>query len=99
MCENNFCDNFHNIYQTYECDFCSGVDSQQHALSCKETTNYLNIEDKLLLQSVSYNDLFGTVEKQLTLVKIFKKLINIRQKLRKQLNAHHGYIVDLEDDA
>ena len=86
MCENEFRDNFHNRFQSYQCEFCFNLDTQQHALSCKETTQHLDMEDKLILQSLSYNDLFGPVEEQLRLVKIFKKLIIIRQKLRKQLD-------------
>ena len=44
------------------------------------------MEDMLILQSLSYNDLLGPVEEQLRLVKIFKKLIIIKQQLRKQLD-------------
>ena len=86
MCDNNFRDNFHNRYQTYQCQFCTSTDSQEHALSCNETTKYLDMEDTKILQTIKYNDLFGTVEEQLPIVKIFAKLIKIRQKLRKQLS-------------
>ena len=70
---------FKNRFQSYQCEFCFNLDTQQHALSCKETTQHLDIEYKLILQSLSYNDLFGPVEEQLRLVKILKKLIIIRK--------------------
>ena len=63
------------------------------------------MEDTKILQTIKYNDLFGTVEEQLPIVRIFAKLIKIRQKLRKQLSdttqeqAHHGFLVDLAADA
>ena len=86
MCENSFRDNFHNRYQTYRCQFCSKIDTQEHALLCNETTKYLDIEDRNTLQTISYNDLFGTVEQQIPIVRIFAKLISIRKKLSKKLD-------------
>ena len=49
------------------------IDNQEHVLSCDGTTKYLYIEDRNIVQTLSYNQLFGLFEQQISLVKIFNR--------------------------
>ena len=90
------------MYQNLDCPFCSKfVDSQEHALACAETHQYLTTEEKEELKYVTYNDLFESIDKQAPATRMYQKLIQIRQKLRLKQNtrAPHGIVVDQLADA
>ena len=72
--------NFKSAFQSLVCDLCEiEEDDQHHLLSCqvllKQCSELYNDI------SVEYNDLFSTSEKQLQAVKLFKKVLQIREKL------------------
>ena len=71
------------------------ADSQLHALACKNVAQQLDKDDKEMLESVSYSDLFSTIDKQIIITKLYQKIINIRKKMTNQ--APHGIVVDLVD--
>ena len=52
------------------------VECQEHLLACHELRKYVDIPD-----DVKYEDLFGEPEKQLKMMKIYKKLLRKREVL------------------
>ena len=88
--ENSFKDNFHKMYQNLDCPMCSkNIDSQEHALECHIIKEHLKPEDINILSLVKYDDIFGNIDRQVPITKIFQTIIKIRQK-----EAPHGIIVD-----
>lgn len=84
MRENSFRDNFHAIYQDKKCQLCKfEVDNQEHALSCIILKQNMNHEDKNILQVVKYQDIFGDLDEQLRISKLFQTLIRIKRRLLK----------------
>ena len=60
------------------CDLCSAhVDCQEHLLSCATLRSHVDIPN-----DVQYSDIFGNTDKQLRIVKIFKKLLRAREILQ-----------------
>ena len=92
--ENEFKQNFPNGHMQYLCIMCkSEVDTQEHALTCQEITQRLSVEDKLLSYDINYSDLFGQLDSQLKITKLFTSIIKLRQKFREKSHleqAHHG---------
>ena len=87
MSERSFRDNFHRMYQDNLCQLCkSGVDSQEHALSCIVFNEHLNQEDKATLKRVDYLDIFGDLQAQLCIAKIYQTLIRIKRRLLKPVD-------------
>ena len=99
---NEFRDNFHNRYQNIDCPMCGkSADTQEHALTCEKITQQFDKEQLQIQNAQTYNDLFSTIDKQIAITKTYKNIMEIRQRLRSQEDpdqAHHGLIVDLEDD-
>ena len=92
---NNLKDNFHNQYSAnIQCVFgCfSEIDSQEHQLKCYALRKHLSTGETLMVNSVSYNQIFGTVEEQLEVTKVFQFLLRLQKRLLgdDQLPAHHG---------
>ena len=88
--ENSFKDNFHKMYQSLDCPLCGkNIDSQEHALECHIVKQHLKPEDINILCVVRYEDIFGTIDKQVPITKLFQTIIKIRQT-----QAPHGIIVD-----
>ena len=76
-------------------------DTQEHALSCQETTHKLNSYEQEILSTQTYSDLFSTLDKQVAIAKTFSKIILIRKQHITQQDisqAPHGFIVDLAND-
>ena len=72
--------NFKSSFVSLECDLCQiDEEDQYHMLSCevllKECKELYNDE------SVEYEDIFSTTEKQLQAVKLFEKVLQTREKL------------------
>ena len=79
--ENSFKDNFHKMYQSLDCPLCGkNIDSQEHALECHIVKQHLKPEDINILCVVRYEDIFGTIDKQVPITKLFQTIIKIRQK-------------------
>ena len=78
------------MYQNLDCPLCGkNIDSQEHALECHVVNKHLESEDLNILSQVRYDDIFGTIDRQVKITKLFQKIIKIRQK-----QAPHGIIVD-----
>jgi hypothetical protein len=82
-CVNEFKSNFKFGGQQLNCELCLvNDDSQEHALSCQSLNKYLSLEQNEELKSVNYEDLFGAVEDQLRITKVYENIIAIRKRLR-----------------
>ena len=70
--------NFSSQYNdVFTCDLCQvAVCCQEHILSCAKLKQHVDIP-----KDVSYSDLFRNTDKQLKIVKIFKKLLRKREVL------------------
>ena len=80
--ENQFKENFHNMYNNYDCSLCGKeADSQEHALTCELVTQELSTEEKQTLSTVLYSDLFGCLDKQIIITKCYMKIISIKKRL------------------
>ena len=76
--------NFRKLYEgNLECQLkCNTkIETQEHITQCHELIKHLNPEQKKLLDSVQYCDLFGNTSKQLNITKLFKTLLGIRERL------------------
>ena len=71
--------NFSSQYQdNLFCDLCCAhVDCQEHLLSCAALRSHVDIPHDVL-----YSDIFGNTDQQLRIVKIFKKLLRVREILQ-----------------
>ena len=77
-CAMEFSMNFKGMSSDLLCPLCRQEnDSQEHALSCETIAHNLTTEER----EVNYSDLFGTLEDQLKVVKIFQKVLKIRNLL------------------
>ena len=75
-CEKSFKDNFKTRYQDNLCPLCgSHNDSQELALTCAIVTQELRQSEK----DVSYQDLFGSLEAQVKITKVFQKVLQLRE--------------------
>ena len=89
MSENSFRDNFHTMYQDKRCQLCKlETDSQEHALSCLTIQHNMNQEDKNMLKGVQYQDIFGDLNSQLQISKVFQTIIRIKRRLLKSAALH-----------
>ena len=73
-------DNFHRQYLgNISCIFnCfSEVDSQEHQLKCHTLKKHLSSEQAIMLDNVHYEDIFGSVEQQLRVTKVFQFLLRL----------------------
>ena len=87
MSERSFRNNFHRMYQDIQCQVCkSEVDSQEHALACLVLTKELNQEDTNTLKRVNYLDIFGDLQAQLCISKLYQTLIRIKRRLLKPVD-------------
>ena len=91
----NLKDNFPKQYfGNIQCIFgsFSEKDSQEHQLKCHTLKKHLSTEETLLLNSVSYSHIFGTVEEQFQVTKVFQFLLRLRKRLldKDQRPAYHG---------
>ena len=60
---------------------CSGDDDQAHILQCKILLAELTHIDKLQVNNVDYNDIYGDLNQQKTVTDVMDKLLNIRSRL------------------
>ena len=68
----------------HECKLCPVCqeenDSQEHALSCRATSQKL----KDITKEVKYEDLFGDLDRQLKVAKVYQSIIKLRTSLLAQ---------------
>ena len=58
---------------------CNRSEDQQHLLECEHILDRL--EDKYSLAEIEYSDIFGTIQDQVPITKIFSKILKIRKDL------------------
>ena len=76
--------NFKNMYTVYTCDLCKEEeDSIQHCLECPVLLN--NCSELYNDRIVKFDDLFGSVVKQVRAVQLFEKILEKREELLEQL--------------
>ena len=81
-CEGSFKDNFHKMYSDYTCQLCKlEVDTQEHALTCHIVGQNLSQQEKDLLKTVSFEDIFGTLNRQLIITQLFQSIIRIKKRI------------------
>ena len=90
--ENEFRQNFPMGFMQYLCFMCkSEYDTQEHALTCLEVTQRLSVEDKTQLTNLTYSNLFGDIDGQLEITKLFINVIKLRQKFREKIQMEQAY--------
>ena len=79
--QKEFKTNFNKMYECKLCPMCQEKnDSQEHALSCRVTSQKLNDKTK----EVKYEDLFGDLDGQLKVAKVYQTIIKLRTSLLAQ---------------
>ena len=75
-CEKSFKDNFKTLHKDNLCPLCgSHIDSQEFAFACVNVTQELSQSEK----EVSYKDLFGSLDAQVEITKLFQKVLRLRE--------------------
>ena len=81
--------NFKSSFSNLVCRLCEKQDEEEseiHLMSCEQVINENNL--KTLFEKVGYLDIFGSLGKQVTAVKAWKKLLkvwNIKLEMRKKV--------------
>jgi hypothetical protein len=76
---NQFKDNFHSIYgKTHMCKCGKAIDTQSHALACELVKRELTQNELDILNNVKYSDVYGSVDQQYSITKIFQRILQIR---------------------
>ena len=84
---NNFRDNFHSKYgEAPKCKLCGKEnDSQEHAIPCEAILSELMKTDSEM--NIQYDHIFGTVEQQYNITKLYQKIIQIREKFEESTST------------
>ena len=73
-------DNFKNKYQNnMNCELCGMYENQEHLLDCDILI--LNCKELYNDSVVECNDIFGNERKQLPAVRLFQKVLDIKEKI------------------
>ena len=73
--KNNFSTRYGN---NLACDLCHvQICSQEHLLNCTELGKHVEVP-----KYIEYSDIFKSTDKQLKIVKVFKKLLRVREMLK-----------------
>ena len=77
---NTFKDNFHSQFgQEPPCKLCEKyIDSQEHALKCESILKELTVKELEVIKFSEYDQLFGGVEEQYNITKVFLTILSIR---------------------
>ena len=70
--------NFRNMYSNMLCRLCTKVgteESEIHMMTCEKIISDIYL--KTQLENISYADIFGTLERQVVAVKVWKKVIKV----------------------
>ena len=77
--------NYRNKYiSNFACLACDQLDSQEHFLRCKIIDD---MKKDILESNIKYEDIFGTVEKQVKIVKVLKTIDQRRSLIEKNKNS------------
>ena len=86
-------DNFHSQFKDLSCPLqcLKEIDTQQHVLQCRGLLPRLEESQQLLLTTVKYSDIFGSIDEQAQVVGIFLEFLKIRKRLlTNQQSAYPG---------
>ena len=90
-CENELKENFHNQNTNMDCFICKSVtDCQEHALTYAELRKHLRDNQRQILASVQYSDIFGSLDQQIKIKKIYQTLIKTRRRLREKMDQEQA---------
>ena len=78
-CKSNFRNKF---ASNLNCSVCNSEDTQQHLLAC-------SIASDIDTENVEHDDIFGTVDKQIRIVRVLK-IIDQRRSLHKKESSSNG---------
>ena len=80
---NDFKDNFRSQYgQEPPCKLCEKyVDSQEHALHCEAILKELTLDELEDTKLSEYDHIFGGIEDQYNITKVFLTILSIRHRL------------------
>ena len=80
---NSFTDNFHTWYgKEPPCRLCKKYfDSQEHALVCDVIVKELTENQNQILKRTKYSEIFGNVEEQESITKMYQIILSIRDKI------------------
>ena len=71
------------------------IDSQPHLLSCVKLKEDLNQEELEAVKSVTYNDIFGSLDKQREVSLILTRIMELREDLLEKWSLPVGDTLDL----
>ena len=81
---NEFRSNFQSSIQHFECSICTlSDDTQEHALQCHGVRKHLEIDQRILVDSVRYDDLVGPLDRKLKITEAFQIIIKTRERLQR----------------
>ena len=84
--KNNFPSFFKgNMSCKLNCQDLETIDCQEHILSCKTLISSLGIEHQVTLKEVKYLDVFGCTENLRKIVKLYVRLLEIREEILESL--------------
>ena len=81
--------NFKSMFQgNIQCDLCNEnvVQSQDHLLDCQKLID--NCSELYNNVVVEHDDIFGKVDKQLSVVRLYQKVLEVREKLQDQIDLN-----------
>ena len=73
---------------------CKSEDTQQHLLLCQVILEELTPQEKSEHKNISYQDIYGSLEQQMTAVKLFSSLLDIRERLLQAAHPASGSTLD-----
>ena len=75
--------NFSSMFQSdLSCPLkCGAPDKQSHLMLCPVLLAHLSMAEKELTRTISYVDIFGSVDEQLIVIRILSRLLELRQDL------------------
>ena len=80
---NEFKGNFQSSMQHFKCFACnSSDDTQDHSLICHEVRKHITEDQRDLIDSVVYADLFGPLDRKIAATEAFDIIIETRERLR-----------------
>ena len=71
------------LYRLYS----THIDSQDKALTCRSIIEELDTNERNMVQGVKYSDIFGNVDEQFRIAKVFQMILRTRENIL--ANRHH----------
>ena len=79
--------NFSSMYQTIQCNLCDDLVDQtdSHLLDCK--TIIANCQSLATNYEAEYEDIFGDIDSQLKITKLFKEVFKVKAQLDENIST------------